>query len=73
VSGSLFDARRNAVFAAPSSRGSWVKVGPLVLEMHRWWFRLGLCARKWYLGVYLGPFVVTPGRRQYFVHYRGPT
>lgn len=53
-------------FGAPYHRVSsrWLKVGPLLLEAHWPWFRLGLCAGPpGYVGVYLGFIVVTVGRR----------
>jgi hypothetical protein len=51
---------------APRVITNWLKVGPLVVEFHRWWFRLGVCAGlPGYVGLYLGFAVVTVGRRRW--------
>lgn len=46
-------------------RGAWVRYGPLMLEMHRWPLRLGVVAGRTFVGVLVGPFVVTVGRRRF--------
>lgn len=57
---------RGTKFGVRPDRTNWVRVGPLMFEMHRWWFRIGVCAGlTGYVGVYLGFFVITIGRRRF--------
>lgn len=43
----------------------WWRLGPVFAEFHGWRWKLGVCAGPWYVGVLLGPLVVTVGRRQF--------
>lgn len=56
---------RGTRFSVRPDRTNWIKVGPFIFELHRWWFRIGVCAGiTGYVGVYLGFFVITVGRRR---------
>jgi hypothetical protein len=41
----------------------WWRLGPLVTEFHADRFSFGVVASRWFVGVYLGFFVVTFGKR----------
>jgi len=45
----------------------WFRVGWLCGEWHGWRWKFGVACGPWYVGVLLGPAVVTVGPRQFFV------
>lgn len=43
----------------------WVKLGPLVFEIRLDRWVVGFVASRWYIGVLVGPFTVTVGKREW--------
>lgn len=57
---------RGSHMQMPRKKAWWLRVGPFILEAHRSWLRLGVVAgRPGYVGVYLGPVVLTLGKRAF--------
>lgn len=55
---------RGTAFGAAHD-GRWIVAGPLSLEVHPRWFRVGVGLSPWCVAVYLGWLVVAVGARRW--------